>query len=133
MIVFSDDFESYPDSSPADFSGGRTRWVILEGPSRIRTTPSRIFGSKVWQTNQINGSIRSVPITVKSNTKYLFLSSVGLDASTGELRATLEYDLLIGTDFSSSRSVWGSPQTELVRARSPQPVTPTIQRVFSTT
>ena len=132
MIVFSDDFESYSDSTPADFSTGTANWVSVSGAGRIRTTPPHIFDKKVWQSSTTGTSIRSTPVTIDANTEYLFTASLGIDVSAVDKRAVIAYDMRVGTDFASARSIWGSEQTELLRGGSPQPATPIVRRPFST-
>ncbi|WP_425398749.1 PEP-CTERM sorting domain-containing protein [Aeoliella sp.] len=126
VSIFSDDFQAYPLSDPADFSP-TSNWTH----NGVGTAPnaSRIFdtvnfgGTRLWIASAANAAagtgIDSRGITeaegLFSNTDYSFSAAFVAETFEATRTATGTFDVLVGQTQGTATSVIGGPQAFTAR------------------
>ena len=137
VAIFSDDFQSYPLTDPADFSptGNWTHNGNGTSPNanRIFNTPN-YGGTQLWIASAANAAagsgLDSRGITqaegILSNTDYTFSAAFVTETFSATRTATGSYDLLVGQSFATATSLIGGPQAFSAQGDSDAGITGTI-------
>ena len=121
VSVFSDDFQAYPLTDPADFSA-TGNWA--HNGNGTAPNASRIFdtanygGTRLWIASAANAAagtgLDSRGITqaegLIGNTDYTFSAAFVAETFTATRTASGTFDLLVGQSFGTATSVIGGPQ-----------------------